>query len=115
MGSGPVTPADKVKGTPAVWGDTEEQTMTALTSIQAALKEQGLTMGDLVEMQVFMAPDPLNGGKVDVAGMNRAFAKFFGTPDQPNRPVRAAGMTLIQLGTPNELVEIMTIAVRSKK
>jgi enamine deaminase RidA (YjgF/YER057c/UK114 family) len=115
MGSGPITKADPVKGTPAVWGNTEEQTMTALTSIQAALKEQGLTMGDLVEMQVFMAPDPLNGNKVDVAGMNRAFAKFFGTPDQPNRPVRAAGMTLVQLGTPNELVEIMTIAVRSKK
>jgi enamine deaminase RidA (YjgF/YER057c/UK114 family) len=114
MGANAITKADPVKGTPAVWGNTEEQSMEAFTAIQAALKEQGLTMGDIVEMQVFMAPDPANGNKLDFAGMNKAYAKFFGTPDQPNRPVRAAGMTLVQLGNPNSLVEIMTIAVRSK-
>lgn len=113
MGAKPITPADTAKGKAAVWGNTEEQSTEAFEAIQAALKEQGLTMGDIVEMQVFMAPDPANGNKLDFAGMNRAYAKFFGTPDQPNRPVRAAGMTLVQLGNPNSLVEIMTIAVRS--
>jgi enamine deaminase RidA (YjgF/YER057c/UK114 family) len=114
MGAKPVSPADKAKGTPEVWGNTEEQTMETMEAIQAALKEQGLTMGDVIEMQVFMAPDPANGGKLDFAGMNKAYAKFFGTPEQPNRPVRAAGLELQQLGNPNLLVEIMTIAVRSK-
>lgn len=114
MGAKPIKPADPAKGTPAVWGNTEEQSTEAFEAIQAALKEQGLTMGDIVEMQVFMAPDPANGNKLDFAGMNRAYAKYFGTPEQPNRPVRAAGMTLVQLGNPNSLVEIMTIAVRSK-
>jgi enamine deaminase RidA (YjgF/YER057c/UK114 family) len=115
MGSGPKTPADPAKGTPAVWGNTEEQCTGAFTAIQAALKEQGLDMGDIVEMQIFLAADPANGNKIDVPAMNRAYAKFFGTPEQPNRPVRMAGMQLVQLGSATSLVEIMTIAVRSKK
>jgi enamine deaminase RidA (YjgF/YER057c/UK114 family) len=113
MGAKPITPADPAKGTPAVWGDTQQQTEGALTAIQAALKDQGLTMGDIVEMQVFMTGDPAKGGALDFAGMNAAYAKFFGTPEQPNRPVRAAGLQLEHLGNPNALVEIMTIAVRS--
>lgn len=113
MGAKPVTPADPAKGTPAVWGDTEQQTESALTAIQAALKDQGLTMGDIVEMQVFMVGDPAKGGNLDFAGMNTAYAKFFGTPNQPNRPVRAAGLQLEHLASPNSLVEIMTIAVRT--
>jgi enamine deaminase RidA (YjgF/YER057c/UK114 family) len=113
MGAKPVTPADPTKGTPAVWGDTEQQTESALTAIQAALKDQGLTMGDIIEMQVFMVGDPAKGGNLDFAGMNAAYAKFFGTADQPNRPVRAAGLQLEHLAGPNSLVEIMTIAVKS--
>ena len=115
MGSGPMTPADPAKGTPAVWGNTEQQCTGAFTAIQAALKEQGLDMGDVVEMQIFLAADPANGNKIDVPAMNRAYAKFFGTPEQPNRPVRMAGMQLVQMGSATSLVEIMTIAVRSKK
>jgi enamine deaminase RidA (YjgF/YER057c/UK114 family) len=115
MGSGPKTPADPAKGTPAVWGNTEEQCTGAFTAIQVALKEQGLDMGDIVEMQIFLAADPANGNKIDVPAMNRAYAKFFGTPEQPNRPVRMAGMQLVQLGSATSLVEIMTIAVKSKK
>lgn len=114
IGSPPVTPADKEKGTPAVYGDTEQQTMGALTAIEKTLKEQGLTMGDIVEMQVFMVGDPAKGGKLDFAGMNASYAKFFGTDAQPNRPVRAA-LQLAALANANALVEIMTIAVKSAK
>src|ERR1700683_1054070 len=81
MGSGPKTPADPAKGTPAVWGNTEEQCTGAFTAIQAALKEQGLDRGDIFEMQIFLAADPANGNKIDVPAMNRAYAKFFGTPE----------------------------------
>ncbi len=28
-------------------------------------------------------------GKLDFAGMNTAYAKFFGTPEQPNKPARS--------------------------
>src|SRR4051794_24834136 len=43
MGS-PKTPADREKGTPAVWGTTTEQAESAFTKIRDLLKEQGLGM-----------------------------------------------------------------------
>jgi enamine deaminase RidA (YjgF/YER057c/UK114 family) len=109
----PVTPEDKAKGTPAVFGDTEQQSLGAFKAIETTLKGQGLTMADVVEMQVFMVGDPAKGGKLDFAGMNASYAKFFGTADQPNRPVRAA-LQVAALANPNALVEIMVIAVKSK-
>ena len=109
----PVTPADKAKGTAAAYGDTEAQTMSALTTIETILKSQGLTMGDVVQMEVFLAGDPDKGGKMDFAGMNAAYSKFFGTAEQPNRPVRAA-IQVAALATPWGLVEIQVVAVKSK-
>ncbi|HSY36411.1 MAG TPA: RidA family protein [Acidobacteriaceae bacterium] len=105
--------ADAAKGTAAVYGDTETQAESVLTKIEALLKTQGLTMGDVVEMQCFLAGDPAKGGKMDFAGLNAAYAKFFGTAEQPNRPVRAA-MQVAALATDWGLVEIQVIAVRSK-
>jgi enamine deaminase RidA (YjgF/YER057c/UK114 family) len=110
----PVTPADPAKGTPAVYGDTEAQSMSALTKIQGVLKEQGLTMGDVVMMHVYMAGDPNNGGKLDFAGMMKSYTKFFGTAEQPNKPARSA-MQVAALAAPWGLVEIEVIAVRSSK
>ena len=110
----PVTPADKAKGTPAVYGDTEAQTMSVLTTIEKILKAQGLTLGDIVQMDVFVAGDPAKDGKMDFAGLNAAYDKFFGTAEQPNKPVRAA-MQVAALATPWGLVEIQVVAVRSKK
>jgi enamine deaminase RidA (YjgF/YER057c/UK114 family) len=109
----PVTAADAAKGTAAVYGDTETQAESVLTKIDALLKTQGLTMGDVVEMQCFLAGDPAKGGKMDFAGLNAAYAKFFGTAEQPNKPVRAA-MQVAALATDWGLVEIQVIAVRSK-
>jgi enamine deaminase RidA (YjgF/YER057c/UK114 family) len=109
----PITPANREKGTPAVYGDMKTQAASALSKIQGILKEQGLTMGDVVAMHVFMAGDPAHGGKLDFAGMNAAYAQFFGTAEQPNKPARAA-MQVAALVAPGALVEIEVIAVRSK-
>lgn len=108
----PVPAADAAKGTAAVYGDTETHAESVLTRIEALLKTQGLGMGDVVEMQCFLAGDPAKGGKMDFAGLNAAYAKFFGTAEQPNRPVRAA-MQVAALATDWGLVEIQVIAVRS--
>ena len=110
----PVTPGDRAKGIAPVYGDTEEQTMSALTKIQGLLKEQGLTMGDIVLMHVYMAGDPAKDGKLDFAGMMKSYEKFFGTPDQPNKPARCA-MQVAHLAAPWGLVEIEVVAVRSSK
>jgi enamine deaminase RidA (YjgF/YER057c/UK114 family) len=109
----PVTPADAVKGTPAVYGDTEAQANSEFLKIQDILKEQGLTMGDVVSMHVFMAGDPEKGGKLDFAGLQKSYLKYFGTTEQPNKPARAA-MQVAALAAPWALVEIEVIAVRSK-
>jgi enamine deaminase RidA (YjgF/YER057c/UK114 family) len=108
----PVTPADAAKGTAAVYGDTETQTMSTLTKIQAALKNEGLTMADVVMMHVFLVGDPAKEGKLDFPGMMAAYTKFFGTREQPNKPARSA-MQVAALAAPWALVEIEVIAVKS--
>ena len=92
---------------------TEEQTVHALTAIKAALAEQKLTLGDVVMMHVYLAPDPATAGKCDFAGFMHGYTQFFGTPEQPNKPARSA----VQVGAlvvPGGLVEIEVIAAREK-
>ena len=109
----PVTPEDKAKGTPAVYGDTKAQTTSILTKIQAGLKEQGLDMKDVVKMTVFLSGDPAKGGKADVDGMNASFREFFGTAAQPNKPARST-VQVAALVVPWGLLEIEVIAAKSK-
>jgi enamine deaminase RidA (YjgF/YER057c/UK114 family) len=96
------------------YGDTKTQTVSVLTKIQAVLKEEGLTMGDVVQMHVFMAADPAKGGKLDFDGMNEAYDQFFGATQQPNKPVRAT-VQVAALVQPWGLVEIEVTAVRSRR
>jgi enamine deaminase RidA (YjgF/YER057c/UK114 family) len=109
----PTTPADTAKGTPAVYGNTQMQSESVFTKIQTALKGQGLGLGDVVSMRVFLAADPAMGGKFDSAGMNMAYSKFFGTPEQPNKPARAT-VGVAALVAAGAFVEIEVIAARSK-
>ena len=111
----PVTPA--VPATPttpavaAVYGNTEQQTEAALQRIEADLRDQGVGFGDIVQMHVFLVGDPANGGRMDFAGMMAAYTRHFGTPGQPNRPVRTT-VQVAALAGPGQLVEIDVIAVR---
>jgi 2-iminobutanoate/2-iminopropanoate deaminase len=109
----PVTPADAAKGTPAVYGNTLAQSENTFLKIQTLLKEQGLGMGDIVMMRVYMAADPALGNKLDFAAMNTAYSKFFGTPEQPNKPARST-VQVAALVAAGALVEIEVQAARSK-
>ena len=109
----PATPADPAKSTPAVYGDTKAQSMSVFTKIAAGLKEQGLTMADVVMMHVFLVGDPAMGNKLDFAGMNAAYSQFFGTKEQPNKPARST-VQVAALASPTALVEIEVIAAKSK-
>lgn len=108
----PITPADPAKGTQADYGDTKSQAASVFAKIQAALKEQGLDMKDVVKMTVFLGPDPKTG-KLDFAGMQSEYVKFFGTKEQPNKPARSA-FQVAALAAPWALLEIEVIAVKSK-
>src|SRR5260370_34284900 len=61
----PGTRADAAKGTPAVYGDTKTQALSALQKIQALLKEHELGMKDAVKMTVFLAGRSALGRKLD--------------------------------------------------
>jgi enamine deaminase RidA (YjgF/YER057c/UK114 family) len=102
------------KDTVAAYGDTKTQTIGALNTIKAELESLHLTLGDVIKMQVFMAGDPANGGKMDFAGFMQGYTQFFGTPAQPNLPVRSA-MQVAALANPGFLVEIEVTAVRPGK
>jgi enamine deaminase RidA (YjgF/YER057c/UK114 family) len=109
----PITPANQEKGTPAVYGTTQAQAENVFNKIQNLLKEQGLNTGDIVMMRVYMTADPAMGNKLDFAGMNAAYNKFFGTPEQPNKPARST-VQVAALVAAGACLEVEVQAARSK-
>ena len=115
--SGMVPPMIDPKGDPALtatFGDTKTQTMGVLGRIEAALKSQGATMGDVVMMRVLLVGDPAKQGKMDFAGMMEAYKTFFGTAEQPNKPSRITSQ-VTGLVAGGMLVEIEAQAAKKKK
>lgn len=111
----PDVPADKDKGTPPSWtSDTKTQSTNILQKIEKVLKDQGLTLGDVVQLEAFLGGDPAKGDVMDFAGWNTAYLQFFGTAAQPNKPVRAT-VQVAKLAAPGALIEVMVTAVRTKK
>ena len=110
--SGPVPDAVDAKepeGSVARFGDTEAQTRSVLRKVEAALKDQGLGLGDVVMMRVFLVAPP--GQRMDFAGMMKAYRDFFGTAAQPNKPARST-MQVAGLVDPGWLVEIEVTAAK---
>lgn len=91
------------------YGDTQAQTVSVLKSIEDNLKSMGLTMGDVVKMQVYLVADPNKDSKMDFAGFMKGYTQFFGTEAQPNLPARSA-MQVAGLVMPEWLVEIEVVA-----
>lgn len=94
----------------AAYGDTEAQTVSVLKKIEAKLQDMGLSMGDVVKMQVYLVA-PSEEAPMDFAGFMKGYTQFFGTDVQKNLPTRsvfqAAGLV-----NPGWLVEIEVEAVR---
>jgi enamine deaminase RidA (YjgF/YER057c/UK114 family) len=103
----PAAPAGSVER----YGDTETQTRSVLSKIEVALKERGLTLGEVVMMRVFLMAPP-GQPRMDFAGMMRAYRERFGTPAQPNKPARST-MQVAGLVDPGWLVEIEVTAARA--
>ena len=106
-------PEGSPPGTPAPdSGDTETQALRTLEKIKAALAAQHLTLGDVVMMHAYLSADPTTGHG-DFKGWTAAYTKYFGTPEQPNKPSRTS-ITVV-LGNDTTKIEIETIAVRKPK
>lgn len=91
------------------YGDTQAQTVSVLQSIENNLKSMGLTMGDVVKMQVYLVADPNKDNQMDFEGFMKGYTQFFGTEAQPNLPARSA-MQVAGLVMPEWLVEIEVVA-----
>jgi len=108
----PLQDATAPKNSAAAYGgDTKGQTVGVLKAIEKSLTGLGLTMGDVVKMQVFLVGDEAHGGHMDFAGFMAGYRQYFGTPQQPKLPARSA-FQIAALGNPGYRVEIEVIAVR---
>lgn len=106
---------DKAKGTPAGYNtDTKAQAIGAIKAVEATLKKQGLGLGDIVQMTAFLSGDPAKGGVMDLDGWNSAYRMYFGTAEQPNRPVRAT-VQVAHLVLDTGRIELMVVAARPKR
>ena len=104
-----VVDATAPEGSAARYGDTEAQTRSVLKKVEASLAAQGLGLGDVVMMRVFLVSPP--GQRMDFAGRMKAYREFFGTAAQPNKPARST-MEVAGLVDPGWLVEIEVTAAR---
>jgi enamine deaminase RidA (YjgF/YER057c/UK114 family) len=99
------------QGTAAAYGDTRTQTESVIRKLQQVLQAQGLDLGDIVQLRVFLVGVPELDGRLDFAGLQAGYTPFFGTAEQPNKPARTA-IQVAGLPLPGALVEIDGIAVR---
>ena len=100
--------------TPVSFGDTKTQTISILTQIEAILKAEGASMGDVFMMRVLLVADPAKGPTMDFAGMMEGYRQFFGTAEQPNKPARITSQ-VAGLVAHTMYAEIEVQAVRPKK
>src|SRR6201994_1282626 len=107
----PVVNKDADPQSLAAYGDTKTQTVGALTRIKGILEGLGLTMGDVVKMQVFLVHSA--SAPMDFKAFMEGYTQFFGG-GQPNLPARSV-VGVAALANPAFLVEIEVVAVKNAK
>ncbi len=91
------------------WGNMEQQTVNIFEKFKATLEEQGWSMSDIVQVRIFGVAGP--DGEFDFAGINNGYLQFFGTEQNPTKPVRTT-VVVADLVNENWLVEIEIRAAR---
>lgn len=94
-------------------GNTEAQARVVLGKVQTILASQGLGLGDVVQLRIYLVGDPAQGGKLDFDGLQTAFREFFGTEKQPLKPARTT-VQVAGLVLPGALIEVETVAARAR-
>lgn len=92
------------------FGDTYDQSVSALKRIESYLSEEGLTLKDVIAMKVYVAPDPENNGKPDFQAWFKAYGEYFNNDSNPNKVARST-IGVFQLVDPNKFIEIEVRAV----
>lgn len=105
---------DEERGSRAYYGDTETQALSVFSRMEQSFEKLGVGFGDVVKMTVFLVGDPEMDGRMDFAGFMRAYTKYFGTEEQPNKPARSAFQIAGLAGGPGMLVEVEVVLARPK-
>ena len=108
---GPVNP-DAERGSREYYGDTETQALNVFGRMEDSFEQLGVGFGDIIKMTVFLVGDPEMDGRMDFGGFMKAYTKYFGTEEQPNKPARAAFQIAGLAGGPTMLVEIEVVIAR---
>ncbi|HCR4097366.1 TPA: RidA family protein [Providencia rettgeri] len=103
--------ADAKEGVLESYGNTEAQTINVLKQIQANLADMGLTMNDVIKMQVFLVGGEETQGTMDFAGFMAGYNKFYESEKITNLPARST-FQVAKLANPAWRVEIEVTAVR---
>ncbi|MDB2553277.1 Rid family hydrolase [Gammaproteobacteria bacterium] len=91
------------------WGDMEQQTVDTFNRFKETLESQGWSMEDIVQVRAFAVAGPY--GELDFAGFNAGYQQFFGTDENPMKPVRSF-VQIAGLVVEGWLVEIEIRAAR---
>ncbi len=108
---GPANP-DAERGSREYFGDTETQAMNVFGRMEDSFKELGVGFGDVIKLTVFLVGDPEMDGRMDFGGFMKAYVKYFGTEEQPNKPARSAFQIAGLAGGPYMLIEIEAVIAR---
>jgi enamine deaminase RidA (YjgF/YER057c/UK114 family) len=106
----PVANKDADPSSTAAYGDTRTQTAGVLNRIRDILASLGLSMADVVKMQVFLVHSP--SAPMDFKAFMEGYTQFFGG-SQPNLPARSV-VGVASLANPGFLVEIEVMAVKDE-
>ena len=93
------------------YGDVKTQTVGVFNRIKQILEGQGLGMGDVIKMQVFLVHDAR--APMDFKAFMEGYTQFFGGT-QPNLPARSV-IGIASLANPGFLVEIEVVAAKDSK
>lgn len=94
------------------WGDMEQQTIDTFSRFKQTLESQGWSMEDIVQVRAFAVSGA--DGALDFDGFNRGYQQFFGTTENPQKPVRSF-VQIAGLVVPGWLIEIEIRAARMPK
>lgn len=104
----PSAPRDSVER----FGDTATQAKSVLSKLAKELEGFGLTMADVVKMNVYLVGDPRKKGALDLEGLMQAYMGLYGMRVlEKNLPARTT-VQVAGLPIAGVLVEIEVIAAR---
>ena len=68
-------------------GNMEYQTVNTFSRFKETLEAEGWSLSDIVQVRAFAVADEF--GMLDFDGFNRGYSQFFGSADNPMKPVRS--------------------------